>query len=79
MTDEVSTKKGEERLDRPESNREESGNFDRQSDRELVDEFEKICTQGDETSRSEEHDNVKERPSEEGDNWNSEYDSYEEW
>jgi len=79
MTDEVSTKKGEERLDRPESNREESGNFDRQSNRELVDEFEKIFAEGDETSRSEEHDNVKERPSEKGDNWNSEYDSYEEW
>jgi len=79
MTDEVPAKKGEERLDRPESDREESGDFNRQSDRNIVDEFEKIFTEGNEVSRSEEHDNVEKRPSEERDNWSSEYDSYEEW
>jgi hypothetical protein len=78
MTDEVS-KEGKPEHDRREDTGDSTGDVSRSGDRSYLDEFEKIFAEGDEVGGSEKHSDNEERPSEERDNWSSEYDSYEEW
>jgi hypothetical protein len=79
MTKDEISKEREPEHDRREDTGDSISNSDRQSDRRIVDEFEKIFTEGDETGGSEEHGNNEKRISTERDHWGSEYEGYEEW
>ena len=76
---EVSKESRDEQQSGREEHREEQSDWDRQSDRRYLDEFEKIFSEGDERDGSLEHNSAKKGSSTEGDSWQSEYESYEEW
>jgi hypothetical protein len=79
MTNEVSKEEGNKQSDRPGHNGEGTEYEHRQSNREYLDEFEKIFSEENDVGGSREHEQVETDVGESGNSETDEYEGYEEW